>query len=121
MSIGSKVRKYRESKGWSQDELALRLDVAQTTVSNIESDKNIPNSILLSKIAKELEVDLYDLLEEKHIINNVNNEPGSIGNVGDNNTFTIYTLSEKLIEQYSSLIKSLQEQLRFWKNKNGNG
>ena len=58
MSIGNKVRRYRESKGWSQEDLAFRLDVTQGTISNIESDKSIPNSILLNNIAKTLEVDL---------------------------------------------------------------
>ena len=58
MSIGAKVRKYREAKGFSQEELAVRLDVAQTTISSIESDKSIPNSILLHKIAKESGVKL---------------------------------------------------------------
>ncbi len=52
MSIGTKVKRFREAKGLSQDDLALRLDVAQSTISSIESDKNIPNSLLLNKIAR---------------------------------------------------------------------
>lgn len=64
MKIGSKVRKHREAKGWSQDDLALRLDVTQGTISNIESDKSIPNSLLLNRIAKELEVDINDLFND---------------------------------------------------------
>lgn len=54
MSLGTKVRKYREAKHWSQDDLALRLDVTQGTISNIESDKTIPNSMLLNKMARSL-------------------------------------------------------------------
>ena len=71
MSIGAKVRKYREAKGFSQEELAVRLDVAQTTISSIESDKSIPNSILLHKIAKELDVNINSLLDDIKTINNV--------------------------------------------------
>ena len=41
MSLGTKVRQYREAKSWSQDDLAFRLDVTQGTISNIESDKSI--------------------------------------------------------------------------------
>ncbi|SDE94407.1 helix-turn-helix domain-containing protein [Epilithonimonas hungarica] len=68
MSLGTKVRRYREAKNWSQDDLAIRLDVTQGTISNIESDKSIPNSILLSKMAKELDVDMNDLLSDSNNI-----------------------------------------------------
>lgn len=117
MSIGSKVRRYREAKGFSQEELALRLDVAQTTISSIESDKSVPNSILLNKIAKELDVNINSLLDDIKTINNVyeNNDKVAIG-IGDNNTFTVYGLSEKLIEQYEERIRELKEQVEFWKN-----
>lgn len=78
MSIGSKVRKYREAKGWSQDELASRLNVAQTTISNIESDKNVSGSVLLNNIARELEIDLYDLFDDnKARINNIEKKWGN--------------------------------------------
>jgi len=30
MSIGTKVKRFRETRGLSQDELAIRLDVAQS-------------------------------------------------------------------------------------------
>ena len=117
MSIGSKVRRYREAKGFSQEELALRLDVAQTTISSIESDKSVPNSILLNKIAKELDVNINSLLDDIKTINNVyeNNDKVAIG-IGDNHTFTVYGLSEKLIEQYEERIRELKEQVEFWKN-----
>ncbi|MCC2589737.1 helix-turn-helix domain-containing protein [Chryseobacterium sp. MFBS3-17] len=62
MSIGAKVRRFREGKKWPQEDLAIRLDTTQTTISNIESDKNIPNSVLLNKIAKELDVDINQYL-----------------------------------------------------------
>ncbi|MCF2220168.1 MULTISPECIES: helix-turn-helix domain-containing protein [Chryseobacterium] len=68
MSIGTKVRQYREAKNWSQEDLAMRLDTTQTTISNIESDKNIPNSLLLNKIAQELEVNINDLLNDASTI-----------------------------------------------------
>lgn len=64
MNLGQKVRKHIESKGWSQDDLAIRLDITQGTISNIEADKSIPNSILLNRIAKELEVDINELLND---------------------------------------------------------
>ncbi|MCG2792712.1 MAG: helix-turn-helix domain-containing protein [Weeksellaceae bacterium] len=121
MSIGSKVKKHRESKGWSQEDLAYRLNVAQTTISSIESDKSVPNSILLNNIAKELEVDIRDLLEDsKTQINNIEKNEGVISF----DFSTINMLSEKVIEQYEkrcvqyeAIIKNLEEQLQYWKKK----
>jgi len=74
MSIGTKVKRLREAKGISQGDLAVCLDVAQSTISSIESDKNIPNSLLLNKIAQELEVDINDLLDDKSNVVFSNNE-----------------------------------------------
>lgn len=116
MSIGSKVRKYREIKGLSQEDLAFRMDVAQTTISSIESDKSVPNSILLNKIAQELDVNINDILDEGNTqINNIEKNEGVISF----DTNTVNMLSEKLIEQYEERIKELKEQIEFWKSKAG--
>ena len=107
--VGSKVRKYREAKGFSQEDLAFRLNVAQTTISSIESDKSIPNSILLNKIAQELEVNINDILEDpKTQINNIEKNEGVISF----DYSTINMLSEKLIKQYEERIKELKEQVQ---------
>lgn len=87
MSLGTKVRRYREAKSWSQDDLALRLDVTQSTISNIESDKSIPNSMLLSKIARELEVDINELFNE------------STNNIMSNNEFSDHAVAA--VNQYN--------------------
>ncbi|MDR2234906.1 MAG: helix-turn-helix domain-containing protein [Chryseobacterium sp.] len=89
MSIGTKVRQYREAKNWSQEDLAIRLDTTQTTISNIESDKNIPNSLLLSKIAKELQVDINDLLTD------------SSNNIMSNNEFSDHAVAA--VNQYNPI------------------
>ena len=87
MSIGNKVRRYREAKGFSQEDLALRLDVTQGTISNIESDKSIPNSILLNNIAKALEVDLNDILNDAVQVNISNNQFSDMSSAGTVNQY----------------------------------
>lgn len=87
MSLGTKVRQYREAKNWSQDDLALRLDVTQSTISNIESDKSIPNSLLLNRIAKELDVDINDLFND------------SSNNIMSNNEFSDHAVAA--VNQYN--------------------
>jgi len=79
MSIGGKVRKYRIHKGLSQRTLAESVDVSQSIISSLESDKSIPNSIMLNRIAKELDIDINDLLKDENVIQN--NSDKAIGNI----------------------------------------
>lgn len=104
MSLGTKVRQYREAKRLSQDDLALRLDVTQSTISNIESDKSIPNSLLLKKIADELEVDVNNLYDDK--ITNVSNIEKNDG-VVNTGSGTINMQSPEIME----VILKNQEQI----------
>ena len=55
MSIGTKVRQYRYIKSLSQSDLAIKLGVSQSIISSLEADKTIPNSVMLNRIAQELE------------------------------------------------------------------
>jgi len=65
MSIGSRVRQYRDNKSLSQSDLAIRAEVSQSAISSLESDKSIPNAVMLHRIAIELGVDIHVLLEDK--------------------------------------------------------
>lgn len=69
MSIGTKIRKLRyQNNKMSQEELAYKLGIAQTSISNIEADKTIPDFILMEKICNLFDVDLNYFLE-----NNIEN------------------------------------------------
>lgn len=60
--LGFNIRKYREKKGWTQEQLALEADLHRAYVGQIErGEKNI-GLINLNKIAKTLNVDIKDLL-----------------------------------------------------------
>ena len=52
----SRVRQLREQFGWSQAELADRLDVSRQTVNAIETEKYDPSIKLAFKLAR-----LFDL------------------------------------------------------------
>ncbi|MDR0332324.1 MAG: helix-turn-helix domain-containing protein [Dysgonamonadaceae bacterium] len=79
MSIGKKVRQYRELKDLSQTDLAIMADISQSVVSSLESDKTIPNSIMLHRIAKVLEVDINELLKDDSIVQY--NSDSATGNI----------------------------------------
>ena len=48
-------------KGISRDELANKVGVSATTISNISSEKNLPTIQLLLKIAEAMDVDVREL------------------------------------------------------------
>ena len=116
MSIGNKVRRYREAKGFSQEDLALRLDVTQGTISNIESDKSIPNSILLNNIAKALEVDVNDILNDAVQVNISNNQFSDMSSAGTVNQYNpVFNMQspellENILKNQESISKLIEAQ-----------
>ena len=59
MSIGTKLRKLRlQNNKMSQEELAYKLGIAQTSISNFEADKTIPDFVVIEKICEEFGVGL---------------------------------------------------------------
>lgn len=61
-SLGDVVREGRVNAGISLRELARRLDVTPSYVSDIENDRRVPSEEVLGKIALELNLDRADLL-----------------------------------------------------------
>jgi len=55
MHIGKVIREIRKKKGLSQEDLADKCGLTQSTVSNIETQKKCPLPKNFSKICKELE------------------------------------------------------------------
>jgi transcriptional regulator with XRE-family HTH domain len=60
--VGLNIRKYREKKGWSQEQLAFEAELHRAYIGHIErGEKNI-GLINLEKIAKALSIGLKNLL-----------------------------------------------------------
>ena len=60
--LGCKIRKYRQAAGLSQKELASRLGISNSRVSNWEQGINRPDADMLADICRVLEVSPSDLL-----------------------------------------------------------
>ena len=62
--VGLNIRKYRQKKGWSQEQLAFEADLHRAYIGQIErGEKNI-GLINLEKIAKALNIELDNLLKK---------------------------------------------------------
>lgn len=60
--IGARIRKYREMCGLSQKELAQKIGVSNSRVSNWEQGINRPDADILADICKALNVSPSELL-----------------------------------------------------------
>ena len=60
--IGEKLREVRTRRLLTQDELADRAGVSQSTIANIERDNAEPQFRTIRKVAKALDIDPTELL-----------------------------------------------------------
>ena len=63
--VGQNVRKFREERGISQEELAFDCGLHRTYISGVERGVRNPTVVVLEKIAKALKVASSRLLEER--------------------------------------------------------
>jgi putative transcriptional regulator len=64
LSVKSRVRQLRDQFGWSQGELAERLDVSRQTVNAIETEKYDPSIKLAFKISRLFELPIEAIFSE---------------------------------------------------------
>lgn len=57
----NRLKDHRETKGWSQGELARRLGVSRQTINAVETDKYDPSLPLALRMAKLFAVSVPDL------------------------------------------------------------
>lgn len=62
--LGQNIRKLRRQRGWSQEELADRLDTAQSLISQIERGAIDTSFAKVIQIARALEVGLPELTKD---------------------------------------------------------
>ena len=70
--LSENLKSFRKSKGISQEELAVRLNVVRQTISKWEKGLTVPDADTLIRIAEILEVDVSELLGAK--VNSKENE-----------------------------------------------
>ena len=63
--LNENLKQLRKSKGLSQEELAIRLNVVRQTISKWEKGLAVPDADMLIKIADSFEVSVRELLGAK--------------------------------------------------------
>lgn len=62
--LNENIKRIRKSKGLSQEELAIKLNVVRQTVSKWENSLSVPDSSMLIILANELDTTVSELLGE---------------------------------------------------------
>ena len=61
--MGKRLRDLRESRGWSQEQLAEKSDLDPTYIGGIERGRRNPSLVSLAKLAQALKISLPNLLQ----------------------------------------------------------
>lgn len=114
-TIGKRIRKYREEKGISQEELAEKLHISRSTYQRIENGETNSWVNHIQNICTSLEVSVEDILKPEEGYTQINKENSANENSSNNmiqNQTNNYNTSEKLIEQYEERIEELKLQVK---------
>lgn len=95
--LNENIKKLRKSKGISQEELAIKLNVVRQTVSKWENGVSVPDSSMLIALAEELDTSVSVLLGE--LVNDVEKDD-------------LKTISEKLEVINLQLAKKSQNKIK---------
>lgn len=68
------LKTLRKQKGFTQDELALKVNVVRQTISKWEKGLSVPDADVLQRLAQVLDVEVSQLLGAEIIEENNNNE-----------------------------------------------
>ena len=60
--INENIKHFRKTRGMSQEEMAVKLNVVRQTVSKWEKGLSVPDADMLSKLADVLEINVSELL-----------------------------------------------------------
>ena len=129
MSVNEKIRKIREAKDWSQEQMAEKLDMSLNGYAKIERGESKIYLDKLEQIAQVFDIDVIELMQSdgRNICFQIESPLGSVYQGGGETQLLIEIerlklalshandkegLLNKLLEQKDSEIKALKEFVR---------
>ena len=129
MSVNEKIRKFREAKDWSQEQMAEKLNMSLNGYAKIERDESKIYLDKLEQIAQVFDIDVIELMQSdgRNICFQIESPLGSVYQGGGETQLLIEIerlklalshandkegLLNKLLEQKDSEIKALKEFVR---------
>lgn len=103
MTTGEKIRELRKKRKLSQESLAARCGVSQSSISAIEKGLNSPTIGTLRIIAKGLRVPLADLTDE------VKNEPADdLSGLDDELIGLLVNLPDRDVQRVKDFVQGMK-------------
>lgn len=106
-TLGTKLARLRSKKGYSQQEVADRLEVSQPAYHKWESDEAKPGIENIIKLSRFFEIEINDLLDESFSQTNTDNKNSAISIFG--NTTVTNNVSENILE---NIMRNQDEMVR---------
>jgi transcriptional regulator with XRE-family HTH domain len=103
MSIGGKIKALRKECGWTQEELAKKINVLQQHVNRWETEKVYPSVDAIKKLARLFNVSVDTLIMDEKDIATLNNREKTL--LGKIKGFEKLELKEQ--EMIANLINTL--------------
>jgi len=118
--IGNNIRRHRELKGYSQENMAHLLDISQGAYAKIENNSTKITVARLFEIARHLEVDVIQLMGlGRQTIFNMNNNQSANANSFEH-VENVYQenkeIFQKLVSNLEKEIEHLKEEIVFLRN-----
>ncbi len=105
MSLGEKITLLRKQKGWSQEELADRLDISRQSVSKWESNASVPDLDKIIKLSVIFSVSTDYLLKDEEQIAVVNEDMADLSEYEEEVPTKKVTMEEAT--SYMDMIKEM--------------
>lgn len=116
-NLGYNIKKLRQLKGLKQEALAIELGISQSEMSEIESQEQIDEAIVI-KIAHILNLtpEIIKEFNEQHAFYSINNKvENSPINDSGHGIHQVFSPIDKVVELYERLLASEKEKLELLK------
>lgn len=111
-SVGFKIKRLRERKNISQEELAYKLEVSQSNLSKIENGTvEKIDFLFMQKVCDYFQVDSDYFLNDQIIQNNTENKASAITVYGNPTVNTVSSeILENLVQNQEQITKLIEAQ-----------
>lgn len=117
LTLGTKIKKLREFRSYTQEHMAEKLGISQPAYSKIETDETEISQQRLAQIAKALDVSVQDILSfDEKVLFNFISSASACGYYNSN--VTNYGINDNERKLYEENIKLLHERIRTLEEKN---
>lgn len=122
MELGTKIKKIRELRNFTQDYMAQKLSMSQSGYGKIERDETEVSYQRLQQIAEILSVSVEDItsFNERVVFSQMNNQHATAGYIINQNfneqQMRLYEMmiqqQKEEIDYLRKMVETLQEQIR---------